>query len=452
MHIPAKQFSYLLIPILIFNGCAERQENKNDPWQKTEEILQNIQQPAFPEKNFLITDFGAKGDEITDNKPMFDSIISTCAKAGGGKIVVSPGIYLINGPLHLESNINLHLEEGSKLIFGNDPEFYLPVVLTSWEGTRVYNYSPFIYAYNCSNIAITGEGEIDGNASDTWNLWKHTQDDDKALLRKMNNDGFPFEERVFGKGHYLRPHLIQFYECENILVEGITITDSPFWCLHFVYSESITVRDLNYAAFNFNNDGIDPESSKNILIENIVFNNRDDNIAIKAGRDREARTLGISSENIVIRNCKFKGHNAVAIGSEMSGGVNNVFVENCSWAGSVVYGFYLKGNRDRGGQVSNIYARNLEFDTTVSTIIIDSNYKNQGSCCPPLFKNVFVEDVSANYASDYGIYLKGFEAKKLDSIFIKNVNIKFAEKEFEFSNVNLLSMENVIINESYINY
>ena len=382
---------FVLLPVLLFlSGCqAGQKPAADDPWFRADEIVAQIQLPEIPGQVFSLSGYGGKGDGVFDNKAIFDRVIKACAKAGGGMILVEPGTYLVNGPIHLKSNINLHLEKGAKLLFGNDPLFYLPMVLTSWEGTRCYNYSPFIYAFHLKNVALTGEGEIDGNGMDPWNGWKQLQDEDQQLIRKMNHSAAPLEQRIFGEGHFLRPHLIQFYESENILVEDVKISDSPFWCLHFVYSKNITVRGLSYEAYNYNNDGIDPESSQNVLIENVRFGNGDDNIAIKAGRDLEARTLGRPSENIVIRNCLFSGYNAIAVGSEMSGGVHDVYVEDCSWSGKVIYGFYLKGNRDRGGVVHDIYARNITFDTTRATIIIDSNYKNQGSCCPPLVQKYF---------------------------------------------------------------
>jgi polygalacturonase len=182
------------------------------------------------------------------------------------------------------------------------------------------------------------------------------------------------------------------------------------------------------------------------LIEDVVFNNGDDNIAIKAGRDLEARTLNMPSKNIVVRNCLFSGYNAIAVGSEMSGGVNNVYVEYCSFGVKVIYGFYLKGNRDRGGTVQNIYARNIRFDTTRSTIIIDSNYKNQGSCCPPTFKNIVIENVRSNHAIDHGIYLKGSPQVHLDSIFIRDVEIKSASNSMDVSSMDYLVLDNVVIN------
>jgi polygalacturonase len=228
-------------------------------------------------------------------------------------------------------------------------------------------------------------------------------------------------------------------------VEGIKITDAPFWCLHTVYSKNITIRKVRYDAQNANNDGIDPESSENILIEDIEFNNHDDNIAIKAGRDREARTLARPSRNIVVRNCKFGGYNALAIGSEMSGGVNNIFVEDCSYGGEVIYGIYIKGNLDRGGEVRDVYVRNIEFDVTRSVIMIDSYYKMQGSCCPPSFRNIFIENVTGKSAIDEGISLSGSDNLHLDNIRIKNVAIGQAGKPIVIKNADNTFLEGILV-------
>ncbi len=421
-------------------------ERESGTLERAEQIVRQIQSPEIPSNSFSILDFGGAGDGSTDNKPAFDRMIEACGEQGGGRMVVPAGTYLVKGPIHLSSHMELRLEEDAVLRFGNDPADYLPVVLTSWEGTRCYNYSPFIYALGATDVAITGRGEIDGNAAETWNTWKHLQDPDKARIRRMNNEAVPLEDRIFGEGHYLRPHLVQFYECERILVEDVVITDAPFWCLHTVFSRHITVRGVRYDAQNFNNDGIDPESSEWVLIEKVTFNNRDDNVAIKAGRDLEARTLQRPSRNIVIRNCRFMGHNAIAIGSEMSGGVSGVFVEDCTFAGKVMYGFYLKGNRDRGGTVEDIHARNITFDTVRSAMIIDSNYKNQGSCCPPLFKNIHASGIRASVATDHAIFLKGFRQRPLDSIFIHSLVVEEARIPIEVQHVNYLKMEGVVIN------
>ena len=433
-----------LLLVLIFRDT--KGDDLYDQWDRAEEIANAIAPPVFPDNTFYLIDFGGVGDGLTDNKPAFDSIINHCGKSGGGNIVVGPGTYLINGPVHPGSNIHLHLEAGSVLVFSSDPEFYLPVVLTSWEGTRLYNYSPFIYARNEVNIAITGQGQISGNASGSWVKWQRIQRSDQLLLRKMNHENIPLEERKFGKDHFLRPHLIQFYECKNILIDGIEITDSPFWCVHFVFSGNIIARNLRFNARNLNNDGIDIESSENVLIENIEFDNKDDNIAVKSGRDLEGRLLNRPSRNIVIRDCRFKGHNAVAIGSEMSGGVNKIYIEDCGYAGKVVNGIYFKGNLDRGGVVRDIYIRNLAFDTTESAIMIDSHYKGEGYGYPPAFRSIYIENVSCNVALKYGISLIGSAELHLDSIFIKNIVIDEAQIPVSTENVYELHFDKIRIN------
>ena len=257
-------------------------------------------------KTVNLKSFGAKGDGRTDCKPAFDKAMAKAKKNGGAHIVLSAGTYLVNGPINLTSNVWIELKDGATLKFSENPDFY-PVVETSWEGTFVRNYSPFIRGYKVKNVSITGDGTIDGNAGNTFSTWRKLQDPDKMVSREQNHNGTPYENRVFGKGHYLRPQLMQFFESEKINIEGVKITNSPFWCIHLLCSENIICRGLKYDAKLVNNDGIDPEYSRNILIENIDFNNGDDNVAIKSGRDNDGLKTARPTENIIIRNCKFKG-------------------------------------------------------------------------------------------------------------------------------------------------
>lgn len=286
--------------------------------------------------------------------------------------------------------MNLHLEENATIVFGDDHLDYLPPVETRWEGTKVYNYSPMIYAYGKVNVAITGQGTLDGGSGNKWNQWSLYQNEDRYLLRELNNDpnnSFS-ENRVFGReecgsnpntgqGCLLRPQMIQFYECTNILVEGVQITNSPFWCLHFVFSENITVKDIVFNDNSLRNtDGIDVDSSQFVLIDGVEFGNNDDNIAIKSGRDREGREIGIPSHNVVIQNCAFNNHNALSIGSEMSGGASWIFAENSSALnnGDIQKGIYIKSNQDRGGTIEHIRVRNMDFGDVQSVIELDTNY------------------------------------------------------------------------------
>jgi polygalacturonase len=392
-----------------------------------ENILSQISEPKIPDYQVSVTQFGAKGDVFEDSKPAFHKAIRAINNKGGGHLIVPKGTYLINGPLHLVSNFDLKLEEGAVLKFGSNPLDYLPVVKTSWEGTFLYNYSPLIYAYQCKNVTITGKGVIDGESSNTWVKWIEKQEQSRQLSREMNHQSLKIENRIFGLGHYLRPQLIQFYDCLNVKVEGIKIEDSPFWCLHLLLCENVIVREIKFDAQNLNNDGINPEYSKNVLIENVHFNNFDDNVAIKAGRDNDGRASKRLTENIIIRNCFFKGKPAIAIGSEMSAGIQNVFVSNCSSSGNLMRGIYLKSNPDRGGFIRNIYFKNLDFGEVLDCIYISSNYHNEGSGHVSDISNIYFENIRCKKATGTGIVIQGFPEKFIRDIYFKNIIIKLAK-------------------------
>lgn len=223
-----KQGYIIFIVILTLTGAISC-TTEQDPFEQIKEIEARIKLPNIPEFTFSVIDYGAVGDSITDNKVAFDNTIKACNAKGGGKIVVPAGVYRINGPLHLGSHTNLHVEEGAIIKFGSNPDDYLPVVKSSWEGTFIMNYSPFIYAYGQTDIAITGKGCIDGEATETWAKWRAIQRESQMLSREMNHKGVPLEERVFGKGHFLRPQLVQFFNCKNILIEDTRFEDSPLY-------------------------------------------------------------------------------------------------------------------------------------------------------------------------------------------------------------------------------
>lgn len=415
-------------------------------------ILARIVAPEFPAQNFNINQFGALADSTTNAKPAIDEAIQACAQAGGGSVIIPAGIYFLDGPIHLESNINLHLEEGAVLRFSSTPASYLPVVKSSWEGTLLYNYSPLIYAYGKENIAITGKGTIDGEGSKLFASWHGKQKPSQLLSREMNHNGTPVEERIFGEGHFLRPQLVQLYECKNILIEDITVEDSPFWCIHLLMCENATLRGLHYDAQNKNNDGIDPEYSKDILIEDITFNNNDDNVAIKAGRDNEGRAMQRPSENIIIRNCRFKGLHAVVMGSEMSSGVRNVYVEDCSYAGYVKRGIYLKSNPDRGGTISNLFVKNVQFGEVLDCFMVTTNYHNEGSGFPTDIHSVYLENVHCKKANNYGIYIKGLEAKAVHDFSFRNFTVDSAGRGVFVDHAKNIELENVQVNGETISW
>ncbi len=442
---------FLTILVIFSLLCSSVSAGTNDIKRESQKdsILKNIKAPSIPVYTVNIMDLGAKNDSTKDSRRAFIKAIKLAKKNGGVHIVVPAGVYFIDGSLHLESNICIDLRAGARLKFSDNPKSYLPVVLTSWEGTFLYNYSPFIYAYQKENISIIGKGTIDGNAQKTFATWKKTQLESQMLSREYNHNSTPIKERIFGDGHYLRPHFIQFFECKNILVEDVTVTNSPFWCIHLVKSENATFRAINFIAKLINNDGIDPEYSKNILIENINFDNGDDNIAIKAGRDTEGRTTAIPSENIIIRNCKFKGLHGVVMGSEMSAGVQNVFVENCSYGGYLKRGIYIKSNSDRGGFIRNIYVNNVSFGEVEDCFYITSNYHNEGSAgLITDISNIFIENVTCEKANQGGIIVQGFPEKPIKDVYLKNVRINEAKIPLSLSNTETICMSNVIIGDA----
>jgi polygalacturonase len=322
------------------------------------------------------------------------------------------------------SNVCIDLQEGATLKFSQEPEHYLPMVETSWEGTFVQNYSPFIYAHNAKNVSIIGKGTIDGNADDTFATWKSRQNDGKNLSREMNHKETAVAERNFGEGFYLRPQLIQMYGCSGVTIEGVFITRSPFWCIHLLKSDNIICRGLSYDAKLVNNDGIDPEYARNVLIENVEFNNGDDNVAIKAGRDNDGRREASPSGGIVIRGCKFKGLHGVVLGSEMSAGIEDVYIEDCTYAGYCKRGIYLKTNPDRGGFIRNVYVSNVKLDEVEDLFYITSKYAGEGQDNNHFtdIYNIRVRDLSCHKARRNAIVLQGTKALPLHDISFERVN------------------------------
>lgn len=434
---------------VLFFICFTSFAQKNSfPSDSVDAIVKRIQLPKIPAYKINVSKVGAKGDSVSNDKPAFDKAMALCRKNNGGTIIVSKGIYTLNGPIHFVSNVNLQVEKGAKIRFSDNPKNYLPMVVTSWEGTMIYNYSPLIYANNCTNISITGEGTIDGEGHNIWNSFKAKEKADKLATREMNHNSVPISGRKFGEGHFLRPQLIQFLNCKNVLVENVTIEDAPFWCIHLLKSESITIRGLKYDAFNANNDGIDPEYSKDILIENIDFNNADDNVAIKSGRDHEGRSNSATpSQNIVIRNCRFKGLHGVVLGSEMSAGIQNIYIENCKTSGYLKRGIYFKTNADRGGFIKNIFVRNIELDEVEDALYITSNYMGEGSEFPSDVSDIYFSDITCNKARETAIIIQGFPEKKVRNISLNNIEVKSAKNGMTILNTENVTVNNVIVGQ-----
>src|SRR5215471_1832961 len=264
-----------------------------DPWSEMSSILDRIKPPIFPGRDFNVIQFGAVANAGTDSTEAISKAIAACHDAGGGRVVIPSGEFL-TGPIRLKSRVNLHLAEKSVLKFVTDSRRYLPIVFTRWEGTELMNYSPFIYAFEEQDLAITGTGTLDGQADEThWWNWRSSQAAARQRLVELGAKGAPVSERVFGEGSNLRPNFIQPYRCRNVLIEGITIHNSPMWEIHPVLSTNVTVRGVNISSHGPNNDGCDPESCRDVLIERCTFDTGDDCIALKSGRNDDGRRVGV---------------------------------------------------------------------------------------------------------------------------------------------------------------
>lgn len=411
-------------------------------------ILSNITGARIESSDTLdVRKFGARPDGKSDCRKAIAKAISKANVKGGGVVTFPEGEYLVKGPINLMSNVIINIEKDAVVRFDPSPEYY-PIVETSWEGTYCYNYSPMIRAFEVNNVGITGEGLIDGNAMTTFATWRPNQKPAQQRSRQMNHDRVPYEERRFGEGDWLRPQLIQFYKCEGVDIRGIKIINSPFWCVHLLQSNNIICSGIRYDAKLINNDGIDPESSSNILIENISFDNGDDNIAIKSGRDDDGRSESTPPcENIVIRNCHFKGLHAVVLGSELSGGIRNVIIEDCDVAGYCKRGIYLKSNPDRGGFVNDIYVRNCRFGDVEDLFYVTASYAGEGAANDKFTKisDIHVDGLSAENVSSAAIAIQGVEALPIENVSFRRVEVGKAVTGLSIENTRNVTFDDCFI-------
>ncbi|MBN1867105.1 hypothetical protein JW916_07405 [Candidatus Sumerlaeota bacterium] len=420
----------------------------NDPfppgWLRVTAIESRVVPPTFPDVDFNLTDYGGVGDGTTTNTLAFIAAIDACHSAGGGRVVVPAGDWL-TGPIHLKSNVNLHVSSGATLYFTTDTNDYEPLVLVRWEGTECYNYSPLIYAFRQENIAVTGEGTLNGQGGAWW-PWKSTQQHN--VLRTYGATDVPVEDRVMGDGYDLRPNMIQPFDCRNVLLEDFTILNSPMWTVHPTYCENVTVRNLSIYGSGPNTDGCNPESCEDVSIEDCYFNTGDDCIAVKAGRDRDGLRIGRPSENIVIRGCDMdEGHGAVTIGSEMSGSVRYMFAEDCVFDGAGMNtGLRFKTMPGRGGAMEHIYIRDITMYTIGSEAIKFNMLYGSGTGVLPAIRNFTIENVTCQSAGSYGLYMLGLPESPIRDVTLRNVTIDYAGTSTGIANVENLQMINVRIN------
>lgn len=391
--------------------------------------MARIRPPRFPQRDFLVTAY-----------PSIQQAVEACAAAGGGRVVVPAGEHLTD-PIRLRSRVELHVAKGATLRFTRDTARF-PTVLTRWEGVELMNYSPLIYALDCEDVAVTGGGTLDGQADEEhWWPWKGetsgkrkdvTRNNDTApapqlasrnRLFEMGETNVPVEQRVFGQGHFLRPTFIEPYRCRNVLIEGVTIRNAPFWVVHPTLSSNVTVRAIKVDSRGPNNDGCDPESCKDVLIEDCLFETGDDCIALKSGRNADGRRVNVPVEDVVIRRCRMgAGHGGITIGSEISGGARNVFAEDCKLdSPDLERGLRLKTNSARGGFIENVSVRNIEIgNVLLAPIEIDLRYgPPESGPYKPVVKNIDVNRMRSAH-SKHGLYIRGLDDAPVTGVVVRD--------------------------------
>jgi polygalacturonase len=426
------------------------------PWDAVPAILARIKPPTFAARDFAVTSYGGKGDGKADNTKAFRDAVQACNKAGGGRVVVPKGTFL-TGPIHLLSDVNLHVEAGATIRFSTDRKKYLPVVFTRWQGIECYNWSPFIYGHGLTNVAVTGKGTLDGQG-DSWkplgsggSSWRS--------LQQMAEDNRPVAQRRFGDGHTLRPNMIQLYRCTNVLIADVKIVKPPMWTIHPVLSTNVTVRGVTVQSRGGggNNDGCDPESCTDVHIVGCTFETGDDCIAIKSGRDVEGRRINVPSQNIVIQDCTFVFSNrgAICIGSEASGGARQIFAENCrvnpaNSADAFWYALFIKTNNLRGGVTDGVYLRNITGAKFMKDpVFITANYSSPGPgpVVQPTIQNIEVDNVTMRDIKGWAVNLDGRSGATMRRITVSNSTFtNTAQARPRVSNATDVTFTNVRVN------
>jgi len=450
-----------------------------------------VQQVGFKKDTLNIGNYGAKGDGQFLNTATINQTIRTCSERGGGVVLIPAGIWL-TGPIEMQSNVNLHLKRDAVLLFTKDFDQY-KLVESNWEGEPAWRNQNPISGKNLNNIAITGEGIIDGNG-DAWRMVKKS----KLTTSQWNNlvasggtvdtDNevwYPSKSSLKGSKEkkagvirpgttvedlkdvkdFLRPNLLVFTNCKKVLLEGVTIQNSPAWNIHPLLCEDLTLRKVSVRNpwYGQNGDGVDVESCKNVLIEDCTFDVGDDGICIKSGRDKAGRDRGKPTENVIVRNnVVYHAHGGFVIGSEMSGGARNIWVEDCSFIGTDI-GLRFKTTRGRGGLVENIFINNINMvDIPGEAVLFDMYYAAvdpvplAGEKRPavksvtlpvteetPQFKNFYIKNIVAKGASK-GIFFRGLPEMHIQNIWIENATLE-AKKGIEIIEASQINLKNIVM-------
>jgi len=409
---------------------------------------------------FDVRDYGATPNDDTKDTDAIRRAIEVAANAGGGTVYLPAGRWL-SGSLQLKSNVTLHLDAGAVLAFTQDFNDYLPMVRSRWEGTECVNFCPPIYAYRAENIAITGRGLIDGQGRAWWDFHRKLRAEFQAkkieepskwskLFVEKNADS-PNLGRWEPMGYFLRPPMIQPFECRNVRIEGVSLKDPPFWTINPVYCDNVTVTGISIKNPDDspNTDGINPDSCRNVHISDCHISVGDDCITIKSGRDEDGRRVGRPCENITVTNCTMlDGHGGVVIGSEMSGGVRRVAISNCIFDGTE-RGIRIKTMRGRGGAIEDIRVSNIVM-TRIASAPFDLNMFYQKtpdepvSERTPVLRNLHFSDITVKDSPAAGFIL-GLAEMPVDNVTFSNLAID-AEKGFSCSNARNIAFRDVRIN------
>ncbi|MBF4473018.1 glycoside hydrolase family 28 protein [Flavobacterium sp. HJJ] len=459
----------LVVLAILFLALTTKEEPKawtssSQPLKEMQRIRKLIKAPVFKDKDYDITDFGAKADGVTKNTRALKKAIEACNANGGGRVIVPSGEFL-TGPIYLKSNVNLHLKDGATIVFSRDTKDY-PLVLTRWEGMDCMNYSPQIYALNEKNIAITGKGIINGNADKIhWWPWKGraqygwkkgapNQLIARDSLHVMMRDKVDPQKRIFGDGHYLRPYMIQPYNCKNLLISGVTLIDSPMWFVSPVMCENITIEKVKIDSEGPNTDGIDPDACKNVLIKDCYLNTGDDCIAIKSGRDEDGRDNKKPAENHIIEGCEMKnGHGGIVIGSEIAGGAKNIYAVNCKMdSKNLDRVLRVKTSSSRGGTIENIFLKDITVGSYgESAIHFNMFYEDPGKFIPTI-RNIWVENLNVENGGEYAVFVDAYKESPVTNLKIVNCNFKGVKQPFKINHVKNMDMKNVKMDGQVVNF
>lgn len=449
------KLTLLVAGVLLLTASSPKDEPRvwtsgSQPLKEMEQVRKLIKAPVFKNKDFNITDYGAKGDGVTKNTEAFRKAIEACNKAGGGRVIVPAGKFF-TGPIYLKSNVNLHLQDNSVIIFSRDTKDY-PLVLVRWEGMDCMNYSPQIYAYGEENIAVTGSGLLDGNADqNNWWPWKRgtpSQAKARDSLHVLMRQKVDPRKRVFGDGHYLRPYMLQPYNCKNLLISGVRMINSPMWFISPVMCENVTIEKVRVESHGPNTDGCDPDACRNVLIKDCYFDTGDDCIAIKSGRDEDGRGFGRPAENHIIEGCIMKdGHGGIVIGSEIAGGARNIYAINCKMSSPELDRVLrIKTSSSRGGIIENVFMKDVQVGTYKDAAIwFNMFYENPGKYIPTI-RNIWVENLDVEAGGDFAIYARAYKESPVQHLKLVNCNIRGVKKAVDADHVKDVDLRNVKIN------